>query len=170
MGALPGAVDVIVFAAVAMALICGLPGARVGLFFGIINRARFGRRFIGIGAALGGALLGGFLATMVMLALGAILGSFCGWFFAQSLLTLRHGVLKRFLGGALGFVLGMFLGAILWAIRINQAAALTGAAWGFGIGAVVGALLWLLVLGSLLRLPRVHRNEGGNVVDATFHI
>ena len=77
-------------------------------------------------AAIGGAIVGGFVATMILLALGAILGAVGGWVLARAVLALRHDNLRRFLVGIVGAVLGMFLGAILWAINLNQTAALAG--------------------------------------------
>jgi hypothetical protein len=151
-----------------MAFVCAGPGARYGFFFGMLNRVRFGSPFVGTVAAIAGAIVAGFLATMVLLALGAILGAICGWCVAQSLIALRHGILQRFLGGFAGVVLGMFLGAILWAARLNQAAVLDGATWGLGIGAAVGPLLLLLLIGTWRLLPRVPRHDQGDVVDATF--
>ena len=134
----------------------------------MVNRIRFGKLFVGTVAAVGGAILGGFLATMVLLALGAILGAVSGWFFVRAFMALRHGILKRFLGGFFGVVLGMFVGAIIWAVRLNQTTALIGVAWGFGIGAVIGPLLFLLFIGALRSLLHTHGNDRGNVVDTTF--
>jgi hypothetical protein len=166
-GAVPGAADIIGLAAAVMAVLCGVPGARYGFFFGMVNRVRFGRSFVGAVTAIGGAILGAFMATMILLALGAILGAVCGWVMARALLALRHGILRRFLVGIVGAVVGMQLGAILWAIRLNESAALTGAAWGLGIGVVVGPLLMLLFIGTLNSLPHI-RSRGG-YLDTTFH-
>jgi hypothetical protein len=167
-GAVPGAADVIEIAAGVMAVICGIPGARFGSLIGVVTRNRFGKVFLGMFSAIGGAILGGLLATMIVLALGAILGAVGGWVFARALPALRHGNLRRFLVGIVGAVLGMFLGAILWAIRLNQAAALAGAAWGLGIGVVVGPLLLLMVIGALNSLANTHVSSRRDVVDATF--
>jgi hypothetical protein len=171
-GAVPGAADVIEIAAGVMAVICGVPGARLGALLGLVTQNRFGRLFLGMFAAIGGAILGGFLATMILLALGAILGAVGGWVLARAILALRHSILRRFIVGIVGAVLGMFLGAILWAVNLNQAAALAGAAWGFGIGVVVGPLLLLMVVGAMNSLANTHiskRMESRrNVVDATF--
>ena len=131
-GAVPGAADVIEITAGVMAVICGVPGARLGSLLGIVTRNRFGRLFLGMFATIGGAILGGFLATMILLALGAILGAVGGWVLARTLLALRHGNLRRFLVGIVGAVLGMFIGAILWAVNLNQATALAGATLGLG--------------------------------------
>jgi hypothetical protein len=173
LGAVPGAAEVIAIASAVLALFCGAPGARYGFFFfSIVRRAGFGRLFVGTVAAIGGAIVGGFLATMVLLALGAILGAVGGWMFAQSIMALGHGVVRRFLGGIAGAVLGMLLGAILWAVRLNQAGALVGAGWGLGIGAAAGPLLLLLFIGTLRLVPHVprsdQRNDQGNIVDASF--
>jgi hypothetical protein len=166
-GAVPGAADIIGLAAAVMAVLCGVPGTRYGFFFGMVNRVRFGRSFVGAVTAIGGAILGAFMATMILLALGAILGAVCGWGMARALLALRHGILRRFLVGIVGAVVGMQLGAIVWAVRLNQVTALTGAAWGLGIGVVVGPLLLLLVIGTLNSLPRIRSK--GHYLDTTFH-
>ena len=163
-GAVPGAADVIEIAAGIMALICGVPGARLGSLLGVVTRNRYGRLFLGMFAAIGGAIVGGFVATMILLALGAILGAVGGWVLARAILALRHGNLRRFLVGIVGAVLGMFLGAVLWAINLNQSAAIAGAAWGLGIGVVVGPLLLLMLIGALDGLARTHvRNEEGKL-------
>ena len=85
-------------------------------------------------AAIGGAIVGGFVATMVLLALGAILGAVGGWVLARAILALRHDNLRRFLVGIVGAVLGMFIGAILWAVNLNQSAAIAAqrGAWESG--------------------------------------
>ena len=165
-GAVPRAADVIEIAALIMALICGVPGARLGFLLGMVTRNRFGRLFLGTFAAIGGAIVGGFLATMVLLALGTILGAVGGWVLMQAIL--RRFSLRRIFDGIVGAVLGMYLGAILWAVNLNQSAALTGAAWGLGIGVVVGPLLLLMVIGALNALARSHVSGRRNVVDATF--
>ena len=113
----------------------------------------------------GGAILGGFLATMILLALGAIFGAVCGWVLARAILALRHGILRRFLVGIVGAVVGLQLGAVLWAIRLNEARALTGTGWGLGIGAVVGPILLLLLIGMLRSLPHA-RHPRRTVIDA----
>ena len=166
--AVPGASDVIEIAAATMALICGIPGARIGSLIGVLNRMRFGRLSLGTFAAIGGAILGGFLATMILLALGAILGAVGGWVLARTLLALRHSNLRRFLVGIVGAVLGMFVGAILWAINLNQSAAFAVRTWGMGIGVVVGPLLLLMVVGALNGLARTHIRNRENYIDATF--
>ncbi len=164
----PGATEVVEIAAGVMALICGLPGARLGFFLGIVTRNRFGRLFLGLFAAIGGAIVGGLLATMILLALGAIVGAVVGWVFTRAILALRHGILRRFLFGIVGAALGMFIGAILWAMNLNQAAALRGASWGMGIGIVVGPLLLLMVASALDSLADTHVRDRRHVVEATF--
>jgi hypothetical protein len=168
-GAVPRAADVIEIAAAIMAVVCGVPGARLGSLLGIITRNRFGRLFLGMFAAIGGAIVGGFLATMILLALGAILGAVGGSVLARALLALRHGTLRSFLVGIAGAMFGMFLGATLWAVNLNQSAALAGASWGLGIGVVIGPLLLFMVVGALNGLARTHiSGRRRNVVDATF--
>ncbi len=167
-GAVPGAADVIEITAGVMAVICGVPGARLGSLLGIVTRNRFGRLFLGMFATIGGAILGGFLATMILLALGAILGAVGGWVLARTLLALRHGNLRRFLVGIAGAVLGMFIGALLWAVNLNQATALAGATWGLGIGVVAGPLLLLMVIGAMNSLANTHVRSRENYIDATF--
>ena len=95
-GAVPGAADVIEIAAAVMAVILGVPGARLGSLLGLVTRNRFGRLFLGMFAAIGGAILGGFLATMILLALGAILGAVGGWGLARTIMALRHGIFADF--------------------------------------------------------------------------
>ncbi len=163
---MPGAADVIEIAAAVMAVILGVPGARIGSLLGIVTRNPFGRLFLGMFAAIGGAILGGFLATMILLALGAILGAVGGWVLMQAIL--RRFFLRRIFGGIVGAVLGMLFGAILWAIRLNQSAALATAAWGMAIGVVVGPLLLLMVIGALNSLANTHVSSRRHVVDATF--
>ena len=158
-----GAVDVIVIAAGIMALICGLPGARYGFFFGIVNRIRFGRLFVGTVAAIGGAILGGFFGIVALMPLAAILGAMGGWFFTR---TLLRGFFKRLLGGFVGIVLGACIGATVLALRRDQAAAPVGIAWGLGIGAVAGPLLFLLFITILKCLPRWRSHEG-TVIETT---
>ena len=167
-GTVPGAADVIEIAAGVMAVICGVPGARLGSLLGIATRNRFGRLFLGMFAAIGGAIVGGFLATMILLALGAIVGAVGGWALARALLALRHGILRRFLVGIVGAVLGMFLGAILWAVNLNQSAALAGTSWGLGIGVIVGPLLFIMAVAALNALANTHVRRRGNYIDATF--
>jgi len=167
-GAVPGASDVIEIAAAVMAVICGVPGARIGSLLGLVTQNRFGRLFLGMFAAIGGAIVGGFLATMILLALGAILGAVGGWVLARAIIALRHGNLWGFLVGIVGAVLGMFVGAILWAINLNLSATLVGATWGMGIGIVLGPLLLLMVIGALNSVARTHIRKRRNVVDAAF--
>ena len=80
-----GAADMIGVAAGIMALICGLPGARYGFFFGMVNRIRFGRFLVGSAAAIGGRFLGGFFGIVAVMPFGAILGAVGGWFSARAL-------------------------------------------------------------------------------------
>jgi hypothetical protein len=167
-GAVLPSLHVIVAAAAILAVICGPIGARAGFFLDVVRQVRYGRLFTGTVATIGGAILGGFLATMVLLALGAIPGTVGGWLLVRAVMALRHGVVRRFLGGIAGAVLGMFLGATLWAVRINQAPALTDAAWGLGIGIIVGPLLLLLFIGTLRSLPAARRRDDGSIVDTTF--
>ncbi len=131
-GAVPGAGDVIQMAAAVFALICGVPGARLGSLLVVFRRFRFGRWLPGLFATIGGAILGGFLATAILLAFGAIVGALGGWLFMQAIL--RRFFLRRIVGGIAGAVVGLFIGAVLWAINLNRPAALAGAAWGLGIG------------------------------------
>jgi hypothetical protein len=167
-GALPGSADVIGTAAFLVALLFGVPGARYGFYFSLVNRNRVGRFFVGTFAAIGGAILGGGLATLIVLALGTILGAVGGWLVARAFLALQHGILRRLVAGVGGAVLGMFLGAILWAVRIHPAAAILGAGWGFGIGCIAGPLL-LLILVARLRLPRpTPAGDRANSIDVTF--
>jgi hypothetical protein len=172
-GSVPGAVDVIEIVAGVMAVICGVPGARLGSLLGLVTRNRFGRLFLTMFFAIGGAIVGGFLATMILLALGAILGAVGGWMLATGIIAVGHRNLRKFLLGIAGAVLGMFLGAILWAVNLNQSGALVGAARGLGIGAIVGPLLLLMAVGALNSLANTHISERmerrGNVVEATFH-
>jgi hypothetical protein len=159
-----GAADMIGVAAGIMALICGLPGARYGFFFGMVNRMRFGRLFVGSVAAIGGALLGGFFGIVAVMPFGAMLGAVGGWFSARALF--RRGSFKRLLGGFVGIVLGACVGAVVLSLRQDQAAALVGIAWGLGTGAVVGPLLFLLLITILNSLPRWRRREG-TVIETT---
>ena len=99
-----GAADVIGIAAAVMAVLCGVPGARFGLFLGILHRIRWGRLFLGLFAAMGGAILGGFLGLLAVMPLGAILGAVAGWFFTEAIL--RRGLFTILLGRTLGLVLG----------------------------------------------------------------
>ncbi|MEI8374076.1 MAG: hypothetical protein WCJ35_14725 [Planctomycetota bacterium] len=147
-----GAVDVIAVAAIIMALACGVPGSRYGFFFGIVNRIRFGRLFVGTFAAMGGAILGGFLGIVVAMPLGAIIGAFGGWFFTRA--TFRRGLFLRLLGGFVSILLGSCIGATVLALQRDQAAALMGIAWGIGIGGIAAPLLLLLLIGTLNFLPR----------------
>ena len=55
-----GAGELIGVVAAVMAVLCGVPGARFGSFIGMLNRVRFGRLFVGMFTAMGGAILGGY--------------------------------------------------------------------------------------------------------------
>ncbi len=164
-GAVPGTATIIEIAAAIFAFLCSGPGAWYGSIFGIINRIRFGRYFVGMAAAILGAIVGGFLATMLLMAFGAISGAVLGWFVARAIA--RRGPSIRLLSGLVGVVLRTFIGVVLWAVNLNQPKALVGLAWGLGIGAVVGPLLLLIFVGMLNRLPRVHV-ERRDYLDATF--
>ena len=162
-----GAANVIGAAAGIVAVLCSVPGARYGFFFGMMNRVRFGRLFIGTIAAIVGAILGGYLGLMFVTPLGVvILGAVGGWFFMRAILW--RFFLRRILGGFVGVVLGAGIGAMIAALQKDQAAALVGIAFGMGIGAVVGPLLFLLFIGTLTSLPHTHGNDRGNYIDATF--
>ena len=150
-----------------VAVLCAFPGAKYGFFFGMLNRIRFGRLFIGTIAAIVGAILGGYLGLMFVTPLGlVILGAVGGWFFMRAILW--RFFLRRILGGFLGVVFGAGIGAMIAALQKDQAAALVGIAWGAGIGAIVGPLLFLLFIATLNSLPHTHGNDRGNYVDATF--
>jgi hypothetical protein len=157
-----GAADVIGITAVVMAVLCGVPGARFSRLIGILNRVRHGRFFLGLFAAAGGALLGGFLGLMAVAPLETILGAMGGWLIAQ--VILRRGVFARLVGRVLGLVLGACLGATLLALSRASSAALVGIAWGLGIGAVVGALL-LLSLVKMLDALALRRYTNGETID-----
>ncbi len=162
-----GAANVIGAAAGIVAVLCSFPGARYGFFFGMMNRVRFGRLFIGTIAAIVGAILGGYLGLMFVTPLGVvILGAVGGWFFMRAILW--RFFLRRILGGFVGVVLGAGIGAMIAALQKDQAAALVGIAFGMGVGAVVGPLLFLLFIGTLTSLPHTHGNDRGNYIDATF--
>ena len=103
-----GAADIIGIAAAVMAVLCGVPGTRFGLFFGALNRIRFGRLFLGLFAAMGGATLGGFLGLLAVMPFGAMLGAVAGWFFTWAVLP--RGFFRLLLGGVLGVVLGVYRG------------------------------------------------------------
>ena len=159
-----GATDVIGIAAAVMAVLCGVPGSRYGVFFDALNRVRFGKQFFGTIAAIGGSILGGFFGMVAVMPLGAILGALGGWFFMQSLL--RRFFLRRLLGGFVGAVLGACLGATIAALQKNQSAALVGIAWGLGIGAVVGQLPLLLFAKMMDSLAARHHPES-TIIDTT---
>jgi len=162
-----GAANVIAAAAGIVAVLCAFPGARYGFFFGMVNRVRFGRLFLGTIAAVAGAILGGYLGLMAVTPLGVVLlGAVGGWFFMRAVLW--RFFLRRILGGFGGVLLGACIGAMIAALQKDQSAALVGIAWGAGLGAVAGPLLLLLLIGTLRSLPRTHGNDRGNVVDASF--
>ena len=162
-----GAANVIGTAAGIVAVLLAIPGARYGFFFGMLNRVRFGRLFIGTFAAIVGAILGGYLGLMAVTPFGAvILGAVGGWFFMRAILW--RFFLRRILGGFVGVVFGAAIGAMIAALQKDQAAALVGIAWGVGIGAVVGPLLFLLFIGTLNSLPHTHGSSRRDAVDATF--
>ena len=162
-----GAASVIETAAGIAAVLLAVPGTRYGFFFGMVNRVRFGRLFIGTIAAIVGAILGGYLGLMFVTPLGVvILGAIGGWFFMQAILWRFFS--RRILGGFVGVVLGAGIGAMIAALQKDQAAALVGAAWGAGIGAVAGPLLFLLLIATLNSLPHAHGNGRGTYIDATF--
>lgn len=167
-GAVPGAVGIIEIAAGIMAVLCDVPGARIGLFIGVVTQNRFGRLFLGLFAAIGGAIVGGFLATVLLLAFGAVLGAVCGSVLATGIIALRRDVVRRFLVGVGGGVLGGFVGANVWAINLNEKAALAGSASGLGIGAVVGPLLLLAAIGALNSIAKTHVSGRRTYIDATF--
>lgn len=157
-----GAADVIGIAAAVMAMLCGVPGARFGFFFGILNRARFARLLFGMLAAMVGAVLGGFLGMVIVMPLGAILGAVGGWLFMQA--VLRRFFLRRLLGGFVGAVLGACIGATILALSQAPSAALVGIAWGVGIGVVVG-LLPLLVFAKMMDSLAPKRYTESKIID-----
>jgi hypothetical protein len=157
------AAEVIGIAAAVMALICGVPGSRFGYFLGMVNRLRFGRLFVGLYAAMGGAILGGFIGLTAAMPLGAILGAVGGWIFTGAIL--RHGFFRRLLGRVFGVALGACIGATVLALQRDQTTALVGIAWGLGIGALVGPLPLLSFVRMLDSLVR-KRHPEGTVIDA----
>ncbi len=110
----PGAASLIGTAAAVMALLCGVPGARYGFFFGLVNRIRFGRLFVGTVATIAGAILGGYFGIVAATPLGAILGAVGGWFFGRSISQRDY----RFRNG----LLGILLGVCIWRLRSGIAA------------------------------------------------
>jgi hypothetical protein len=167
-GAVQGAAGIIAIAAGIFAVPCGLTGARIGTFIGVVTRNRFGQLFLALFAAIGGALLGGFLATVLLLAFGAVLGSVGGWVLATGIIALRHDVVRRFFLGIAGATLGTFVGAILWAIHLQQIAALAGAAWGAGVGAIVAPLLLLAVIAALNSFTKARKDHRATYIDTRF--
>ncbi|MGD0900352.1 MAG: hypothetical protein ABR915_21175 [Thermoguttaceae bacterium] len=164
-----GAADVIVIAAGIMAVIVGVPGARIGSLLGLVTRTRFGRFFLGMLAAMGGAILGGFFGIVAVMPVGAILGAVVGWLLTGAIL--RHGFFRRLLGQVVGLVLGACVGAIVVALQRDQGAALVGIGWGLGVGIVVGPLpllLFMKMLDSLASTQRAQRTViDAKVVDAS---
>jgi hypothetical protein len=152
-----GAADVIGIVAAIMAVLLGMPGARLGFFLGILNRWRFGRLSLGVLAAIGGAILGGLLGVMIVMPLGAILGAASGWLITQA--TVRRGFFMKFLGRVLGLVLGACIGATILALSQSLADALAGLAWGLGIGAIVGPLPLLLFVKMMDSLVQRQHTE-----------
>jgi len=172
-----GAIDVIGIAAAVMAVLCGVPGAQVGFLLGefslrdnrrsenaLLNRLRSGRLLVGMFAAMGGAILGGFLGVLAVMPLGVILGAVGGWFFTGAILL--RGFFTRLLGRVLGLVLGACIGAIILALQRDQTAALVAIAWGVGLGAVVGPLP-LLLFAKLLDSLASERHAESKIIDAT---
>jgi hypothetical protein len=158
-----GAVDVIVIAATIVALICGVPRARLGSLLGLVTRTRFGRLFLGMFAAICGAILGGFLGMIAAMPLGAILGAVIGWLLAGA--VLRRSFFRRLLGQVVGVVLGAGIGAIILALQRDPAAALVGIAWGLGVGIVVGPLPLLLFVKMMNSLASARHPES-EIIDA----
>jgi hypothetical protein len=137
------AVEVIGIAAAVMAVLCGVPGSRFGVFVGLLNRVRFARLFVGALAAMGGAVIGGLLGVILVMPLGAILGAAGGWFIVEAILR-GGGWLWRLQWQVLGLVLGACIGPTAIAVYHAPSAALVGVAWGFGIGAIVGPMPFLV--------------------------
>jgi hypothetical protein len=157
-----GAADIIGIAAAVMAVLCGVPGARFGLFFGALNRIRFGRLILGLFAAMGGAILGGFLGLLAVTPFGAILGAVAGWFFTWAVLP--RGFFRLLLGGVLGVVLGACIGVMVLALSQSPFNALAGTVWGLGIGAVVGPLP-LLLFAKMMKSLAPRRYTEGEIID-----
>jgi hypothetical protein len=158
----PGAADVIGIVALVVAVLCGIPGVRLGRLIGILSQVRFRRFFPGFFAAAGGAFLGGLLGLLAMAPLGTILGAVGGWLVAP--VILRRGVLAILGGRLLGLVLGACLGATFLALSQTSAKALVGITWGLGIGAVVGPLPLLLFV-KMLDALAARRHPDGEVID-----
>jgi hypothetical protein len=157
-----GAADIIGIAAAVMAVLCGVPGARFGLFFGALNRTRFGRLFLGLFSAMGGAMFGGFLGMVAVMPFGAILGAVAGWFFTWAVLP--RGFFRLLLGGVLGLVLGACIGVMILALSQSRSNALAGIAWGLGIGAIVGPLPFLF-FAKMMKSLAPRRYTEGEIID-----
>jgi len=128
-----GAANVIETAAGVVAVLLAFPGARYGFFFGMVNRVRFGRLFIGTIAAIFGAIFGGYLGLMFVTPLGVvILGAVGGWFFMRAILW--RFFLRRILGGFVGVVFGAGIGAMIAALQKDQAAAWSASPGVQGLG------------------------------------
>jgi hypothetical protein len=167
-GAVPGAAGIIEIAAVTVAVLVGVPGARIGLLIGLVTQNRFGKLFVALFAAIAGALIGAFFATVLLLAFGALLGAVGGWLLATGIIALRHDVVRRFFLGIGGGIIGTFSGAILWAVHLHQDAALAGAAWGAGAGAVAGPVLLLMVIAVLNSFTKTHVSRPASYIDTRF--
>ena len=152
-----GAADVIGIIAAIVAVLCGVPGARFGLFLGILNRWRFGRLSLGVLATIGGAIMGGLLGLMAVMPLGVILGAVGGWFLTQA--VLRRGFFVQLVGRVLGLVLGACIGVTALALTQSPSDALAGIAWGVGIGAIVGPLPLLLFVKMMDSLAQRQHTE-----------
>jgi hypothetical protein len=121
-----------------------------------------------LAASLAGAILGGFIAAMLLMAFGAILGAVGGSLIARAIAARQRSPLTRFAIGFAGVVLGTFLGVVFWGLRLNQSGALAGLAWGAGIGAIFGVVLLGLFIAMINSLPSVQVNDRRDYVDATF--
>jgi hypothetical protein len=159
-----GAADVIGIAAAVMAVLCGVPGARFGVFLVVINRLRFGRWILGMLAAAGGAILGGLLGLVAVMPLGAILGAVGGWFLTRAIL--RRGFFTKLVGRVLGLVLGACVGVMALALSRASSAALMGIAWGLGVGAVVGPLP-LLLFAKMMDSLAARQHPESTIIDTT---
>ncbi len=157
--------DIIGIAAAVVAVLCGVPGARFGTLLGMVIRTPFARLFLGLLAAMSGAVIGGFLGLVVVMPLGAILGAIGGWLFVGAILR-GGGWLWRVQWQGLGFVLGACIGAIILALNQSPSAALVGIAWGLGVGIVVGPLPLLLFVKMMDSLVR-QRHPESKIIDTT---
>ena len=157
-----GASGLVGIAAAVMAVLSGVPAGRFSIFFGVLRRVRFGRLFLGIVTAMGGAIIGGFFGMVAVMPLGAILGAVAGWLLTQA--VLRGGLFRKLLGRASGLVLGACIGAIVFAVSQSFWDALLGIAWGVGIGAAVGLLL-LLPCVKMLDALAPRRYASDKIID-----